>query len=312
MTENRMPLRPKQHVSEDTSMKIVKRGLPKEWILRSQQENDYGIDCEIELVMPNGEITGRFVKAQIKGRDAVSFDDKGHAYVGGIKQSTLRYWIEISKAAPVIAILTSNSEERVFFMPTFWQATRLLDGTDAEKKLYFWHELELTKKHGDSLFFTMFFNAPHEQIRAHKLLLIRLNSFLYEYLDIRNYDPWTINLNVPLFRELLENGRIFCEPLSNEQGEYFDYDHWKEVSEKNWNDSIMNAVASEAYQKVLALIFSQMTKFKTRVLDAATYWKEEDPNYYYLVRAGKIPESLEPDILYEWLLKNGVLDERFS
>jgi hypothetical protein len=223
----------------------------------------------------------------------------------------LRYWIEISKAAPVVAILTSNSEERVFFVPTFWQATRLLDGMDSEKSLRFLRELELTKKYGDSLFLMMFFDSPYEHIRAHKLLLRKLGYFLYEYLDLRNYDPWTINLNVILFKELLENGRPLCKPLLPEQEELFAYEHWREVSEKNWNGSIMNAVASEAYQKVFLRIFGKMRKLRTRVLDAAAYWKETDPNYYFSVRDTKIPESLDPDNLYEWLLKNGIMDERF-
>ena len=306
-----MPLRPKQHVSESTSIKVVERSLPKEWILRTQRENDYGIDCEIELVMPDGQVTGRFLKAQIKGKDTVSFDDEGRAYVGGIKQSTLRYWIEISRSAPVIAILTSNSEERVFFVPTFWQATRLLDGADSEKRLCFQRELELTKQHGDVLFLLMFFRSPHEQIKSHKLLLGKLPRYLYEYLDLCHYDPWMINFDVTLFKEFLEHGQTLRKPLSHEEREVFDYYYWVQTSEKHWNDSIMNAVASEAYNKVLSILLPIFKEFREHVIGAAAYWKSTDPEYYDLVEAAKIPDSLDPDFLYRWLRDNGMHDERF-
>jgi hypothetical protein len=251
------------------------------------------------------------LKAQVKGRHTVSFDAEGHGYVGGIKQSTLRYWIEISRSAPVIAILTSNSEERVFFVPTFWQATRLLDGTDSEKRLCFQRELELTKRHGDVHFLLMFFHSPHEQIRSHKLLLGKLPRYFYEYLDLCQYDPWTINLDVTLFKEFLEDGQILRKPLSHEEREVFDYYYWVEKSEKQWNDSIMNAVASEAYTKVLSVLRPIFAEFRGRVMGAAAYWKSTDPEYYDLVEGAKIPDSFEPDVLYRWLRDNGIHDERF-
>ena len=133
MTSHEFPQRSPQHISESESYKLFNNSLPSQWILRPQDVNDYGIDCEVELVSKTGHVVGKILKAQIKGRESVKFTAKGTASVGGIKQTTLRYWIELSRRVSVVAVLTDKSSERVFFCKVFWQAVALIDESEKNK-----------------------------------------------------------------------------------------------------------------------------------------------------------------------------------
>lgn len=54
---------------------------------------DYGIDFEIELV-EDGRVCGHCVKVQVKSSENLYKDKDERPSIGGIKQTTLRYWAE--------------------------------------------------------------------------------------------------------------------------------------------------------------------------------------------------------------------------
>ena len=62
-------LRVNQHIMEDDSIQIIKRKLPKEWVIR-EYTPDYGIDLKIEIFEPVNdfqfEALGEFIFAQVK------------------------------------------------------------------------------------------------------------------------------------------------------------------------------------------------------------------------------------------------------
>jgi hypothetical protein len=94
------------------------------------------IDFEIELVV-NGRVTGRYLKAQVKSSDSLYVRKKdGVPTVGGIKQSTLRYWTEISRHTNVILFAVDLTTEQIYVSrPLFWQCAALLDGSDTSKTI---------------------------------------------------------------------------------------------------------------------------------------------------------------------------------
>ena len=93
------PKRIEQHKHESDSFAIILYELREIGIFRNITESDYGIDFEIEVVNGN-QVESHCVKVQVKSSDKLKIRKKdGHAKVGGIKQSTLYYWAELSYAA---------------------------------------------------------------------------------------------------------------------------------------------------------------------------------------------------------------------
>src|SRR5260221_5362390 len=87
----KLPTRTKQKKSETESLAIVNYKLGDLGIFRGQTENDYGIDLDLELVQGD-QVTGRAIKIQVKSAEELKLRKDGTPSVGGIKQSTLRYW----------------------------------------------------------------------------------------------------------------------------------------------------------------------------------------------------------------------------
>jgi len=52
------PKRPIEHVIQSASWKIFKANTPAEWIIREATGRDYGIDSYIEIIFPDGKVTG--------------------------------------------------------------------------------------------------------------------------------------------------------------------------------------------------------------------------------------------------------------
>ena len=62
----KLPRRPKSHIAETDSWRLLQEVAPREWIVREVSERDYGIDCYIELASKNGNITGKLISVQLK------------------------------------------------------------------------------------------------------------------------------------------------------------------------------------------------------------------------------------------------------
>lgn len=91
-----LPKRIAQRKAESTSYAILLYKLRHLGIFRNVTDNDYGVDFEIELVKEES-VTGNYFKAQVKAADKVKVRKKDLVpTVGGIKQSTLNYWCELS------------------------------------------------------------------------------------------------------------------------------------------------------------------------------------------------------------------------
>jgi hypothetical protein len=97
-----LPERAKQHKAESDSYAILLYKLRHIGIFRNMTENDYWIDFEIELVQ-GSLVTGNYFKAQVKSAQEVLVrKSDGIPTIGGIKQSTLNYWCELSMRTHVI------------------------------------------------------------------------------------------------------------------------------------------------------------------------------------------------------------------
>ncbi|CAD7564330.1 hypothetical protein CIP106467_4461 [Citrobacter europaeus] len=106
------PKRIKTHISEKSSLDLVSKSLPKEWIIREMTERDYGIDLYVEIVKGNGLVTGDLVALQVKTTEKIHFSNDVFS-LGGIKRSTLNYWTGLP--VPVFVLLVSLSNNKVYW-----------------------------------------------------------------------------------------------------------------------------------------------------------------------------------------------------
>ncbi|MCC5883625.1 MAG: DUF4365 domain-containing protein [Halomonas sp.] len=95
--------------------RIFEYHLPDHWIFRSQEDQeDYGIDGEIELANESDNVTGFIFKAQIKGQESVSLIENGRTVSFSLKLERLRYYMQ-EVEIPIILIVVDVTQKRIFW-----------------------------------------------------------------------------------------------------------------------------------------------------------------------------------------------------
>ncbi|NTW64680.1 MAG: DUF4365 domain-containing protein [Chlorobiaceae bacterium] len=139
------PKRIKQHKAQSDSFAILLYKLKDLGVFRNVTENDYGIDFEIEIVH-NEKLIGRYLKAQVKSAEDISVRKDGIPTVGGIKQSTLLYWTELSYRSHVVVFAVDLTTEKIYLTKSiFWQATSLIDSSDKTKSIEFLPAIDISE-----------------------------------------------------------------------------------------------------------------------------------------------------------------------
>jgi hypothetical protein len=103
-----MPQRPREHVLGDEAQDAFKSLLPTHWIYR-QKASDYGIDGEVELVSPTGQLTGRLFYVQLKGTEQESLTE---ALKIRLKITTLNYFRALD--LPVLIVRYHGKTKNVY------------------------------------------------------------------------------------------------------------------------------------------------------------------------------------------------------
>lgn len=110
----KFPKRPKQHVSESNSFRLFSSKMPEHWIIREVTERDYGVDCYLEIVENNGDLTGHLVLCQLKSRESIAWSKANEYTLSQIDISTTNYWYNFQ--IPVFIFLTDIKEQELYFM----------------------------------------------------------------------------------------------------------------------------------------------------------------------------------------------------
>lgn len=289
-------------MTEGNSLRILRTTLPKQWIFRHETEDDYGVDVEVELVTTNGEVRGDFFKGQLKGTKKVEFSKDERASVSGIKQSTLRYWIGLSKYVHMFGFLIDTTEEKVYWKPLFWAASSLLDGGKETKTLHFTkHDLTI-KESMAALVIECFGPTPFRVLEAHKRLLLRMPEFMDLFENAAACDAWTGPDSDILFRMFIEDSKTICHFLASigDNGRLFSLRHWYERSESTWGEYPMYGTIKEAMSALIPLVFEKLNELRRWVNESEFYWSTADPNYLKMVKSIEIPDSRDPDLLRKW------------
>ncbi|MBF8965457.1 DUF4365 domain-containing protein [Pontibacter sp. FD36] len=111
----KLPKRIEQHISETASYKIFSSKIPDNWIIRDITERDYGIDCYIELVNKDNDITGNLISIQLKAKQGIKWTQSMPVRwtLSGVDIGTTNYWYNFS--VPVFICLVDLVTSEVFF-----------------------------------------------------------------------------------------------------------------------------------------------------------------------------------------------------
>lgn len=216
------PKRIKQHKAESDSYAILLYKLRDLGIFRNLTGNDYGIDFEIELV--EGEkVTGKSIKVQVKSSENLRIRKSDSVpTVGGIKQSTLAYWAELSHKTHVIAFAVDLKTENIYISkPLFWQAVKLIDGSDETKTIEFLPHNEKHQSKLPSIFTKIFAYSPSlsDEIYSHKMALRNLKQFFDLYADVFHYDFHMPVNELDIFETFLDVCKVLLWSSKNEYEE---------------------------------------------------------------------------------------------
>jgi len=304
------PKRIKQHKSQSDSFAILLYKLKDVGIFRSATENDYGIDFEIEIVH-NERVIGKYLKAQVKSAEEVYIREDKVPTIGGIKQSTLLYWTELSYKTHVVAFAVDLKTEKIYFTKgLFWQATTLLDNSEKSKTISFLPPIVLPEVLKDekaektenfiSAFMikkTAFENNVGDIIYAHKAFLRNIKNIHDLYAETWHYDAWTEVQSLDTFKTFLECGKILIENLpeypkeeSEKYKNLFNYDYW--VRQTDWSDDeVSNMVAMFPMKTIMPLLLDKIQYYSELVLKGQYYWYHKDLPYLKLVFKTRLPNE---------------------
>ena len=315
------PKRIKQHKAQSDSFAILLYRLRDLGIFRNATENDYGIDFEIEIVH-NERVIGRYLKAQVKSAENVRIRSDNTPVISGIKISTLNYWAELSFRSHVIVFAVDLSTEKIFFTNSiFWQATCLIDNSDATKTIEFRQPIdfplsftknnEKLKDKTDSFVSSLlikkiaFESSISDIIFAHKTLLRNIKSIFELYTDIWHYDACCEVFQEDIFKTVLECSEILVgsdlpekiDGLSEKERKYlFSFDYWAQKTDWSYEE-VSNQVAKTPLKAIFPFMLDRLQYYSDFVIKGAYYWIYKDITYLKLVHKTVIPSTREHEKL---------------
>jgi hypothetical protein len=307
----KLPKRIAQHKAESDSYAILVYKLREIGIFRNVTASDYGIDFEIELV--DGEnVTGRYFKAQVKSSEKLNIRKKdNNTVVGGIKESTLYYWTELSYRSHVILYAVDLSNERIFLSkPIFWQATMLINGDEKSKSVEFVKDIgtvldKITPKL--SQYYALSPAVPDE-IYCHKLALRYLGRFLSLYGDAFHYDFQCELNDLDSFKALLDISKtlLWGEEFkgvdlgSHDRRNLHSFEYWVRQSGPDFINEVTNLSAQAPLKILLPKLIERLIAMRKRVFRGKYYWMHKDRQYLRLVFETCLPSDTKHDTLWDW------------
>ena len=98
-----------------TAGRIFAYHLPSSWILRSQEDQeDYGVDMEVEIASPEDKATGFIFKVQVKGQLHANVIAGGTQISFDLSVDRLRYYMK-QMEVPVILAVVDITDESIFW-----------------------------------------------------------------------------------------------------------------------------------------------------------------------------------------------------
>ena len=182
------PKRTETHVIESASWKVLQQAIPPAWIVREVTERDYGIDCYVEVVWHDNQVTGDLCSLQLKGSETIDWEDAASewgrkARYSGVKKSTVNYWMRLP--VPVFLIWAELKTGKMYYVSVKEQVRAqypaYLDQSQKTMGFVFQSEFCLPEKKGEVCFIAQYFKErSYEQFSWH---LTGLLTHYGEYFD---------------------------------------------------------------------------------------------------------------------------------
>ncbi|WP_367988850.1 DUF4365 domain-containing protein [Vibrio sp. NTOU-M3] len=97
--------------------RIFGYNIPDNWMIRDQEDqNDHGIDYEIELKDQDGKALGKesVFKVQLKGQENCSFIEDGQKLSFSVSRERLKYYLKFN--IPVLLVVVEVSSEEIYWV----------------------------------------------------------------------------------------------------------------------------------------------------------------------------------------------------
>ena len=122
-----LPTRPEKHVTDDKAANMFRGAvLEMGWIFR-ELDKDYGVDAEIEIADPLGQVTGAILRFQTSGRKA-----QGSSVA--VKVNSLRYWMISPIPVFVVKVILGSKEIFILDVQDYVENVKHLDLGKIESK----------------------------------------------------------------------------------------------------------------------------------------------------------------------------------
>lgn len=291
----KLPKRVPQHISETASFKLFASKIPDNWIIRDVTERDYGIDCYLELVNENNELSGELALVQLKSRKEIEWtlDDTYTLY--GIDIATSNYWFKFP--VPVFIFLADITNQELFFVSVHYSIRRNFG--EFVKQTTFNYKVKKSEKfEGKDGVFGFKFDFYYEYYRSQfeNELLIFLSNLErnIEFIEEHSYQDYHLGverMDLIYFELLHSNYQFLCT--------YFNVDNpipklreIKATSRKKFGDNASYELyehdlseLSGKYQKLTIDLIKAMKDFLHGELD---FWLHTNQTVYdYVINIGE-------------------------
>ena len=289
----KFPKRPKPHIVETESFRLLQSLAPKEWIVRGPSERDYGIDLYIELVSKDAELTGQLMAIQIKAQKNIKWKPSDGVHrvsrSPSVKTTTATYWLNHS--VPVFLFVADLSAQNIYFVAVQEEVRTKFDKLNSQNNISFKlsDRLDLTSEKGLAQL-QWFYDREslHEQFVFHITNLINQVEVFGDFIRINQNRDVFMDVEAAQhlqFRALHEACRMASlyleqewnvEPLSELYAR--DREEWKDrycyLHEKTLD---------YALQKIEKLFPALVRRAMDLITDVqASYWQQKDPIFFDL------------------------------
>lgn len=212
--EMKLPKRVLQHISETASFKLFSSKIPDNWIIRDITERDYGIDCYLELVNENNELSGELVLIQLKSKQTIPWTREDYYTLTGIDISTSNYWYKF--AVPVFIFLADIENQELFFVSVDYYIKRNFNEF-RKQETFNYKVLKSDKFEGkDGIFnfkFHYYYQYSRQQFENEFLFFLsnlqHFKDFQSEH-DNRDYHLGIESTDLIFFEAMHRNYRFLC------------------------------------------------------------------------------------------------------
>ncbi|MBN2790122.1 MAG: DUF4365 domain-containing protein [Candidatus Delongbacteria bacterium] len=287
------PKRVEQHITETSSFKIFNSAIPNSWIVREISERDYGIDCYIELVDSNNQVTGELISIQLKGMQSITWTKENYYTLSGIKLSTTNYWRFFP--IPVFICLVDLNSKEIFFNAAKESIRR--DFLTYSNQDVFSYKIE--KKCKLSISNIPNFIHSYYKEKLHNELQINIITFISHYHKYRNFIEE--NIGNDCFMGIEKSRLFYMKHLYNNTEflcKYFQipwdlkcFDEYIKISQSRYGNNycLYEEQFEEISLKLNELLAPVILRIKNHItVEEKEYWAKNDfdlYNYLFLVKS---------------------------